>query len=74
MFPRLPGFPARHARLQPVVLAVVSLASLTAGFIGDNRGLMVMGGIGLAGAVIGVVSARVMVSPEPQDEENATHD
>lgn len=71
---RLPGFPARHARLQPVVLAVISLASLTAGFLGDNRGLMVMGGIGLAGAIIGVISARVIVSSEPQDEENIAHD
>lgn len=74
MFPRLPFLPARYAHLQPVLLAVIATAAIVAGLLGDRQGLALIGGIGLAGAVLGIISARVTGSPEPQDEEKPSRD
>ena len=74
MFPRLPYLPARHARFQPLLLAIIALGSLAFGVITDNRGMMVIGAVGIAGAVLGVISARMAEAPEPVDDESAAKD
>lgn len=74
MFPRLPYLPARHARFQPLLLALLALASLVYGFATDNRGMMVIGAVGITGAVLAVISSRMAEEPEPAEEERAVKD
>lgn len=69
MFPRLPYLPKRHLRLMPVLLLVLGLAALVVGLLTDNRGLAIMGTVSVAGAVLSVLSSRMITSPEEEDGE-----
>lgn len=73
MFPRLPLLPARLARFQPLFLGSLALASLGYGFATENTGMMIIGAVGIAGAVLGVISAR-MEAAEASEEERAVKD
>ncbi len=74
MLPRLPYLPARHRRFQPLLLGVIAIVSLVFGLVTDNRGMVIIGCVGVLGAVLGVISARLAEAPDPADGESAVKD
>lgn len=62
----LPAFPG--GRAMPWVLLGVSAAVLVAGFIRGDGATMAVGGVGLAGVVVGFPLARIVAGkPPPSD-------